>query len=453
MRKLWLVAVAAMALVGTVWGASSPAAGAQAPAARAKGGIDRAFGRNGIARPTGQIPGYAESWAFAMSVAPDGRIYLLERAGSCAGACAYDTFLIRLTPDGRLDRTFAGGAGSVLLPTAGNAHDTKLAVDRQGRAWILALEGETVKIVRVLPSGGLDPSFGAAGQVSLPCGVCEGAELTLRPERGGGALIWGSRLDPLAPPYPSSLVFPRRILLLRVAENGDPEAGFGSGGLSDLVVEHAAEPGTSFVGRDGAITVAGGRPCCESPEGIYVERFHANGSPDLAFIQRAAQALAPLGQPMEGHINSVTAIVAAPGGALTLFGSSDSRGYALRILKDGAPDLKFGQDGVKWLRWPLRSVLPAGKGRLWAVTSSLGARGALVLMLSRDGRVVRAFGRRKLTVGLRRWEPLQVTVERQGSAGILFTPGYQGCRGFCAPKPMLARVKPVPHRRARRLHR
>jgi len=451
MRRSWVLSLA----IGLCLIALTPAAGAKAPAARGRGGIDRSFGGNGFVRPQNQIPGYDASSAFAMAIAPNQKIYLLERAFRCDRGCFQGTFLVRLLPNGHLDRTFA--TGSVLLPAATDGYETKIAVDAKGRVWILANEKGVVSIVRLLPGGGFDPAFGDGGRVSVSCEVCEDAHLSLRPDPRGGALIWGSRADPLSPPYPSSLPSPQRLLLLSVADNGDLEQGFGEGGRSELVLEKANEPGAIFLDREGAVTLAGGWQCCASPEGIYVERFRADGSLDLDFSQQTAQDLASLGMPMQGHINSVAAIVAGARGKLTLFGASDGRGYVLRIRHDGTLDRSFGLGGLRWLRWPLRTVVPAGGGRLWAVTSSLAVRGALALRLSRDGRVDRTFGGKYFTVGLPRWSPFGVSIGRQGSRGVLFTPGYRSCRSYCPPKPMLARVVPAPrphsHHHGRHHHR
>lgn len=429
--------------------ALTPAAGAKAPAAR--GGLDRSFGENGFVRPQVQIPGYDQSWALAMAVSPDRKIYLLEHAVSCDRACSQGTFLVRLLPNGRLDPSFRY-KGLFSLPAGADYYDTKIAVDSKGRVWILANEKGVVDIVRRLPDGRPDPTFGNGGRVSMSCEVCEDAHLTLRPDPRGGALIWGSRLDPMSPPYPSPLVFRRRILLLRIGESGEPEAGFGQEGRSDLVLDNTGEPSASLVGPDGAITLAGGQPCCESPEGIYLERFRSDGSRDAAFSEKSSQALAALGLSMRSRPNSVVAIIAGRRGSLTLFGATEEGGYAMRVLRNGALDQSFGRGGLKRLKWVLRAAVPAGRGRLWAVGYSLGVEGALAFVLSQNGRIDRTFGRRHFTVQLRRWNASQVTIGRQGPRGILFTPGYRGCRSFCLPQPKLARVMPAPQRHPHHRH-
>ena len=99
-----------------------------------EGSLDPSFGAGGIFRrnPTG-----GADEAAAMEVLPDGRILLAgQRSGGEGPPGSSDTWILRLTADGRLDQSFGGGGESVAaIPGSDSAEGMALQPD--GRAVVV----------------------------------------------------------------------------------------------------------------------------------------------------------------------------------------------------------------------------------------------------------------------------------------------------------------------------
>jgi uncharacterized delta-60 repeat protein len=169
---------------------------ALAAAYRPDGKVDRSFGNNGRV----VIP-EREEWDYSgfatVLVLPDGKLLLAGSDDVSFGRMK----LVRLDPDGRLDRTFGGGDGvvtpkdrnaisccgeSVLLASAG---DGKILVaGERGGA------GSSITLLRLHRDGFPDRSFGVAGVARFPWrrtspGSFVASAITVRPD--GRILIVG----------------------------------------------------------------------------------------------------------------------------------------------------------------------------------------------------------------------------------------------------------------------
>ena len=132
------------------------------------GTLDASFNATGIA--TVDFPGVADSLTLATGVAvdADGRIVIAGTVGANSGFG--NIGLARLTPDGHLDTDF--GTGGTTVPSLGPslrsaasklliAHDGKLVVS--GGIGGSAGEYTDMAVLRFMPDGTLDPSFGEGG--------------------------------------------------------------------------------------------------------------------------------------------------------------------------------------------------------------------------------------------------------------------------------------------------
>jgi uncharacterized delta-60 repeat protein len=147
----------------------------------ADGRLDPSFGRGGedgdgvVETDFGR-----DEVANDMAVLPDGRILIAGGSGRGAGG-QEQAVVVRYLSDGQLDGTFAGGGRlafdpRVYLPFGDLARFTGLAVQRDGK--ILAggdfFDGQgpssDMLLVRLTPSGELDPAFGHPG-ADLPPGA------------------------------------------------------------------------------------------------------------------------------------------------------------------------------------------------------------------------------------------------------------------------------------------
>jgi uncharacterized delta-60 repeat protein len=125
-----------------------------------------------------------------------------------------------------LDPDFASPRGWLAPAVGGTSSDARaMTVDAAGRiliaGWVKEKDDRDLLIARLLPSGALDPTFGAGGVVrpSRPGSQIAGA-LALLPD--GRILVAADSDDPDA----------RRILLLRLDPDGAPDPTFGTAGVA-----------------------------------------------------------------------------------------------------------------------------------------------------------------------------------------------------------------------------
>jgi uncharacterized delta-60 repeat protein len=168
-------------------------AAGQAPASAAApdGRPDPTFG-NGRGWVTTRIAG-ATSVAYGATVVRGGKIVV---AGQVTTRGNEQIFVARYRPDGRLDRGF-GSRGifkSALPRAAGPFIATAVAQERRtGRLLVAGGYGQgSLLVLRLTPAGRLDRSFGRSGLARTPVG---GIAQSLALQRGGGILLGGSNAN------------------------------------------------------------------------------------------------------------------------------------------------------------------------------------------------------------------------------------------------------------------
>jgi uncharacterized delta-60 repeat protein len=97
---------------------------------------------------------------FAMAVQRDGKILVAGGSGRVGGSASGEEFgaVARYDRDGRLDPSFGGGDGVVLMPAQGPF--TSIALQPDGHILVTSAVGQ---LSRLLPNGRPDPSFGVGG--------------------------------------------------------------------------------------------------------------------------------------------------------------------------------------------------------------------------------------------------------------------------------------------------
>jgi uncharacterized delta-60 repeat protein len=219
----------------------------------ARGRLDRHFGTRGLAFHRVQYPS-------ALARQPDGRLLVV----GMTNFPKRDWFLLRLRTDGSRDRTFGGGDGLVVTsfgatPDSANA----VAVDARGR---IVVAGYTyvsdvncstlcrpLRLVRYLPDGRVDPSFGSKGRVEPEIGLAHDT-LGLELQPNGGILVAGSSY--------AGLVQDEQLAIWRFGGNGKLDRTFGTSGALELNPTRARID-LDFLtdialGPDGRIVAAGG---------------------------------------------------------------------------------------------------------------------------------------------------------------------------------------------------
>jgi uncharacterized delta-60 repeat protein len=137
------------------------AAGARA--ASPHGGLDRSFGDGGTAKATSAEAGTGIK---GVQFAPGGRVYVLE-----------GKVLFAFQSDGKVAGSFGTGGQVTVVPSPGQGGVSGLAVDSQGRPLVAGTttgpgqEGTQAYVIRFLPDGSRDPSFGSEGEVDTDLGL------------------------------------------------------------------------------------------------------------------------------------------------------------------------------------------------------------------------------------------------------------------------------------------
>lgn len=152
------------------------------------GALDPSFADGGVFRLN---PTPLEDEGFAMQVLPDGRILVAgERENSEVGGNG-DTWLVRLTPEGRLDPSFGeGGEGAGALPGRDAAFG--LAVQPDGRA---VIAGRAVEESGKLLVGRFTADTGATGTPEARAPRCAGRPATIVGTKAADRLRGTRRAD------------------------------------------------------------------------------------------------------------------------------------------------------------------------------------------------------------------------------------------------------------------
>ena len=143
-----------------------------------------------------------------------------------------------------------------------------------------------ILLVRYLPDGQGDPTFGAGGKVTIPAG--NGSSATALVLQADGKLVvassaTGEMSSPDAPPK-------RDLLLARISPDGQLDATFGSGGLLTTTVESNSAAFAVLQQPDGQLVVAGTSdpaPANHFTPTAFLVRYHVDGRVDASFGRRA----------------------------------------------------------------------------------------------------------------------------------------------------------------------
>jgi len=242
------------------------------------GRLDRSFGREGHKEI--DIPYSLEDAAESVVIQDDGKILVGGEADDWG-------VLVRLHANGRVDRTF-GAQGRVLTAPDGSRF-TALALQRNDR-----ILGATQRLVRYLPDGTPDSSFGEAGVAVNPPGAhmwgC--SDIALQVDR---KIVCSSYIINYEPESNS-----HDAAVLRWKPRGVPDAGFGSNGVVITGVEPSPGPESSgsqeeaygvMVQPDGKIVTAG-FTYSYATSGPYVRdsflviRYLSSGALDTSFGEK-----------------------------------------------------------------------------------------------------------------------------------------------------------------------
>lgn len=297
----------------------------------AAGTPDTSFGGGVITTPVG----VSEDYANAVAVQADGKVLV---AGSTATNQGTQFSIVRHLRDGGLDPAFGQG-GKVVLPmgTRGNDGVAALAVQPDGRILLAGssdqgASGMDFALLRLLPNGQVDPSFGTGGKLIVDFfgGTDRARAIALLPD---GRIVVGGEAH-------SGAAGGLDFALLRLSPDGVLDTSFGQGGR---VVTAIRSGGSSELIRGLALPVVGGeqRILAVGGEGDFMAvRYRANGALDTSF--GAGGKVAGL---FNANIGSARAVTLTPDGKAVLIGHIGHRFAAARLDVNGQLDTSFGTAG------------------------------------------------------------------------------------------------------------
>lgn len=150
-----------------------------------EGNLDTAFGSAGTLLPT--FPG-AEATATAITLDSSNNIYI---AGRTTTSGNHNVLVMKFLGNGTIDNTF-GTMGAIAVDL-GSAQDqaTGISLDSSGRVLVSA-KGNTATLLRFLPNGQPDTSFGTNGRMDSTLGGTNAEAHCLLVESTGKIMIGGT---------------------------------------------------------------------------------------------------------------------------------------------------------------------------------------------------------------------------------------------------------------------
>jgi uncharacterized delta-60 repeat protein len=241
------------------------------------GSPDTSFGSGG--RVSGNVNGNA----YAVAIQGDGKIVVAGEVSfpSTNGLDFSDFVVARFNANGSLDTSFGADVTGQVVTDIGQATNGARNLVLQPNGAIVVSgkpQGSSAgfdhtDMVRYLPNGLLDPSFGGGGKLTL-AGALLGEGLALQSD--GKFVLAGSVT---VGTFPASST---RFALMRLKADGSIDSPFGSAGTVNTAFSvNAAAAGVALQG-DGKIVAVGTTVLAVNPN-FVVARYNADGSIDTGF--------------------------------------------------------------------------------------------------------------------------------------------------------------------------
>jgi uncharacterized delta-60 repeat protein len=295
---------------------------AASSSAHADGMLDPSFGNGGIVIT--DFPPSSSGGANAVLVLPDGRAVAVGWVGNLAFGVM---IAVRYLPSGALDPAFGSGgmashAGGP-FPNGAFAEDVLLQPD--GR---LVLVGtffngpqRYLSLVRLMPNGSPDPTFGTNGYVNAVTGTAI-----------AGALQPDGRIVAVGNP---GVGFPY-LIATRNQPNGSLDPTFGIGGLVTMTLPQSFTVRDVVLQPDGKLVIGGTYNLSD----FIVVRLLPSGTPDPSFDGDGV-AISNFGGTESGN-----SVIIQPDGRIVLAGARDGDFALVRYMADGSLDTTFGIGGL-----------------------------------------------------------------------------------------------------------
>jgi uncharacterized delta-60 repeat protein len=267
---------------------------------------------------------------------------------------------LRYNLDGTLDSTFgAGGESSAVLEPNGGLTIFDGMIDSNRNILMVGYSGTNLIVVRFLPDGGLDPSFGANGVFTFPASSL-GEALAVQPD--GKIVAVGVQY------YTKGTAG----LIVRINPNGSLDSTFGSAGAVTFRTTSQSGPTLEAV----AIQTIGGTNYIVAGGPNWLGRFTPAGALDSSFGsqgQIVASSCTGVGTPRGIYIDLTGSLfVASNANVLTLS----------KYTASGTVDTTFGElsssGSARTGYAQLAATFPGRRNSLVAITDASGVTKLLV---------------------------------------------------------------------------
>lgn len=327
----------------------------------------------------------ADDYGYAVAIQSNGRILAAGTVRTTAGG--NDFGILRLMPDGSPDTSFGTG-GRVTLDfgttTASNDEARAIAIDSSGRILVAGYanrgSNNDFAVARFLSNGARDTSFGVNGRVVS--NFVNNDQAFAMVIQSDGKIIVGGLIN-------------SDFGLARYNVNGSIDTGFSTSGVARTNFGTGLDAVTSLAIQSDGRLVAGGYSTQGAGSDFAVARYNANGALDSTFDGDGTAVT------NVGASNDVaTSVAVMSDGRIVLAGRSGTDVAVVRYTSNGAPDSGFRSAGIATLDLggandsanalallsDGRIVLAGGSGGLD------GSRNFALMQLNLDGSVDSSFG-------------------------------------------------------------
>lgn len=307
----------------------------------AAGSLDPTFGTDGRVTTDFLLRRPSTDEGQSVAVQTDGKVVVL--GSSSQVGTGRDFALVRYLPNGSLDNSF--GSGGKVIVAFGPGTDTGSGVVLQGDKILVVgssqhggSTGNDFAVARLNSDGSLDSSFGSGGKRFIDFGSFD--------DEGAGVALQGDKIVVVG--STNQAATGEDFAIARLNSDGSLDVTFGTGGLTtvDFLSSRKQDAAAAVAIQGDKIVVVGnsvvpnGR---ESSSVFAAARLNAEGSLDTSFGNDNGRiAMSPGFMP--GYCNSVVIL----GDKILLGGAGDPTYHSIaltRLVNDGEVDTTFGSGG------------------------------------------------------------------------------------------------------------
>ncbi|RKQ92784.1 putative delta-60 repeat protein [Solirubrobacter pauli] len=334
---------------------------------RASGSLDSTFGTRGQVVPA--LPGTSLDGVKGIAIVRDGRVVASGTLRLADGSTRFVT--LRLLPSGEVDPSFGAGLGYVLSGPA-DVELGAMAMDRNGVVYLGGSSGGAPFLMRLLGDGTVDPAFtnpalGLTGKVT---------SLLLRAD---GTVTYTVATGAAS------------FTVVRLNAAGAPDPAWGGTGVITHPLGPGAGPGIGAAairqGPSNTTLVAGtDLTATGSPRGSVI-RIKPDGTVDTRFGSNGVARITRSGRDLR-----ITSMVRDRAGRIVLAGTGRAPDSLLvRLRANGARDKAYGSGGITY---PVLGQPPGGTPvytRFDAIDIA-GSKAVVAGSSAGPGTLVRSFG-------------------------------------------------------------